>query len=88
MHLLLGGESCSLRGLFIGVLGDFFCSDFPFVASECGYTNAWQIIPSGNSTRICSEEDLEALMGGTALSVWRGGWRETEKNDLDDDIMT
>jgi len=69
-----------------------FCSDFPFVISECGYTNAWQVLPSGNSAEaLCSEEELEALMGGTALSVFKGGWRgsnsKMDKENLSDGIL-
>ncbi|XP_024399518.1 uncharacterized protein [Physcomitrium patens] len=53
-------------------------SDFPFVAAECGYTNSWQVLPSRNSAEaFCSEEELEAIMGGTALSVFKGSWRSS-----------
>lgn len=60
------------------------------MTSECGYTNASQVIPSGNSVEaFCSEEEFEALMGGTALSVFKGGWRssKTDKPELGDEIL-
>jgi len=34
------------------------------------------VLPSENPAEaLSSEEELEALMGGTALSVFKGGWR-------------
>jgi len=44
-----------------------FCSDFPFVVPECGYREAWSILPQG----FASEEQIEGLMSSTACSLFR-----------------
>lgn len=51
-------------------------SDFPFVTTECGYTNAWHVLPPANSNEaFFSEKEVKACMGGTAVSLFKGGWK-------------
>jgi hypothetical protein len=63
--------------LLIFVLVFAHCgSDFPFVTTECGYTNAWHVLPPANSNEaFFSEKEVKACMGGTAVSLFKGGWK-------------
>ncbi|KAG0614585.1 hypothetical protein M758_6G188200 [Ceratodon purpureus] len=68
-------------------------SDFPFVVAECGYINSWQVLPTENSTdAFLTDEQLEWIMGGTALSVFQDGWRKfgmlPDSSDLGDEVLT
>lgn len=57
------------------IFGSFFfvfCSDFPFVTEECGYSNSWKIVDSS----LFSEEELAFVMGGTIQSLFKGAWED------------
>jgi hypothetical protein len=46
------------------------------VTTECGYTNAWHVLPPANSNEaFFSEKEVKACMGGTAVSLFKGGWK-------------
>lgn len=52
------------------------------MAAECGYTNAMSVLPTLMSNEaLFSKRELEALMGGTALALFRGGWRNASSAD-------
>lgn len=63
------------------------------MTAECGYTSAWHVLPSENpADAFFTEEQLEQVMSGTAISVFQGGWRKfgtlPDSSDLGDEILT
>lgn len=49
-------------------------SDFPYVVDECGYANSKNVLNLAKETVSLSSEDMEWIMGRTAMEVFKGGW--------------
>ncbi|GAB2241960.1 hypothetical protein Droror1_Dr00018735 [Drosera rotundifolia] len=50
-------------------------SDFPFVVPECGYNEAKQTASLIAHQASLSSEELEWIMGGTIMELFKGQWR-------------
>ncbi|KAL3692108.1 hypothetical protein R1sor_005759 [Riccia sorocarpa] len=53
-------------------------SDFPFIATDCGYLNACRELPSLMASNLSlSPEEWEWILGGTAYELFAGAWQES-----------
>lgn len=50
------------------------CSDFPFVVGECGYANARRVLDSAKGSVLMTDEDVEWIMGRTAMELFKSVW--------------
>jgi hypothetical protein len=50
------------------------CSDFPFVVEQCGYSNARKFISLAKSAISLTDEDVEWIMGKTAMTLFKSSW--------------
>lgn len=50
------------------------CSDFPFIVGECGYANAKRVLDSAKGSVLMTDEDIEWIMGRTAMELFKGVW--------------
>eukprot|EP00897_Mesotaenium_endlicherianum_P004750 jgi/Mesen1/4302/ME000022S03589 len=52
-------------------------SDFPFVVDECGYANAWQVLPQTDlEGEVLTDEEARMVMGGAARLLFPGAWKD------------
>lgn len=48
-----------------------FCSDFPFVTQQCGYTPSWKIL---DGTDVLTEAELTLVRGEALAALFPDKW--------------